>query len=385
MLERPSAPWVMTAAQPPSVEGERRSVMSEGMLEKCCEHLERSTYLIMCCWTPQKYRSDKAMVCPWNPSELTFFLCPVTAKPHEKVWHKGSWISRPSVSCRMEPQSPKRDKDSEPTSLPFFTQVASIMWAKGQLPVLRIWYKPDLIFFDHSSHTTCEYAIDVIADKRLCQNMSNSSNTAFGFDCRKLNLFSRCHPQHTITPPKGTLFEGAPNQTNRSNFIETILRQYKKSQAIDYFHWYFSIWYHIITGFSLVWLLCKSKNFNVIYQTSRFATTKPPQGLAKRPLLALLPPTPWVHHTCHQLCHGLIPFTTQQRLHLRICRSEGREMDAVSFLGRHWNSSFSYGILLSCTSALPPSNLLDVTFEEVNHGQKIANLRIMFGSAAMSN
>ena len=34
---------------------------------------------------------------------------------------------------------------------------------------------------------------------------------------------------------------------------------------------------------------------------------------------------------------------TQQRLHLRICRSEGREMDAVSFLGRHWNSSFSYG------------------------------------------
>ena len=130
-----------------------------------------------------------------------------------------------------------------------------------------------------------------------------------------------------------------------------------------------------------MWLLCKSKNFNVIYQTSRFATTKPPQGLAKRPLLALLPPTPWVHHTCHQLCHGLIPFTTQQRLHLRICRSEGREMDAVSFLGRHWNSSFSYGFLLSCTSALPPSNLLDVTFEEVNHGQKIANLRIMFGSA----
>lgn len=80
----------------------------KGCLKNVVEHLERSTYLIMCCRTPQKYRSDKAMVCPWNPSELTFFLCPVTAKPHEKVWHKGSWISRPSVSCRMEPQTPEK-------------------------------------------------------------------------------------------------------------------------------------------------------------------------------------------------------------------------------------------------------------------------------------
>ena len=127
--------------------------------------------ICICEFSFKTSRSHLNGMCPTNRS--SYARKPVIQAP------SAPWVMTaaqpPSVAtkCFMPHGTTKPRKETRipTTSLPFFTQVASIMWAKGQfgLPVLRIRSNLILYFFDHSSHTTCEYAIKVFADKKLCQ------------------------------------------------------------------------------------------------------------------------------------------------------------------------------------------------------------------------
>ena len=93
----------------------------------CVVELHKSTDRIRLWFVPETRQS-------W-----LFFCVPWLQNPHEKVWHKGSWISRPSVSCRMEPQSPEKRQEFLQHPSHSSHKWPGIMWAKGQfgLPVFQ--------------------------------------------------------------------------------------------------------------------------------------------------------------------------------------------------------------------------------------------------------
>lgn len=129
------------------------------------------------------------------------------------------WLQNHMRKCDTKDGTKKpRKKTRIPTTfLPFFTRVANIMCVCELRASLNVHCWALGITWSHIfwPSFTCNLWLCnwcKMADKRLCQIWA----------VQKTRLLASI----VATPPKSTLLEGAPNQTNRCNFIETILRRF---------------------------------------------------------------------------------------------------------------------------------------------------------------